>query len=166
MKKIKERYKNVADLWVDIENLFILIYLGIGAYGMRSLLFRGAPIVSIFYVSCAIVLVMGLTLMHRRASGFCFGKRYASAWGIVAAELYRKGDCKNQIARRLAFITLVVVTALPIFAMGYLLYCCYTKAILNLFVIFLALSIVQFGINKQFRKKFSMDYSKAPEEYK
>ena len=167
MKKIRGRYKNIADLWVDVENIFIIIYLGLGAYGMSQLTYKGAPIASIFYISCAIVLVVALTVLHKKAKGFCFGKRYSSAWGIVAAELYKKGDCKNQYAPVLAKIAIVVVMIIPIVAMGLMLfYLPFSTATLNVLVAFLALSILQFVINKQFRKKFSMDYKKAPEAYR
>ena len=167
MKNIKERYKNVADLWVDIENIFILLYLSLGAYGIAGIRYNDAPMASIFYVSCAIVLVIALTVLHKQAKVFCFGKRYSSAWGIVAAELYKKGDCKNPYAPALAKIALGVVTIIPIIAMGFMLiYYPFSRATLNTLVAFLALSIVQFKINKEFRRRFSMDYEKAPEAYK
>jgi len=167
MKKIKERYKDVADLWVDIENIFILLYLGLGAYGIAGLRYNGAPIASIFYVSCAIVLVLSLTILHKRAKVFCFGKRYSSAWGIVAAEISRKGNCKNPRARTLAKVTIWVVTVIPIAVMAFMLYYFpFSKLTLNTLVAFLALSLIQLVINKEFRRRFSMDYEKAPEAYK
>jgi|TARA_Y100000310_G_scaffold343078_1_gene449091 hypothetical protein len=167
MKKITERYKDVADLWVDIENIFILIYLGVGAYGMLGLRYNSAPVASIFYISCAIVLVLSLTMLHKTSKGMCFGKRYASAWGIVAAEIYKKGNCKNPRARMLAQLTITVVTAIPIAVMGFLLYYHpFSRSLLNVMVLFLGLTVVQFWINKEFRKRFSMDYEKAPEAYK
>jgi len=164
---MRGRYKNIADLWVDIENIFIIIYMGLGAYGMTGVTYNGAPIASIFYVSCAIVLVVALTYLHKKAKKFCFGKRYSSAWGIVAAELYNKGACGNQYAPAIARITFIVVTIIPIITMTLMLY--YNGLamnLLNILVAFLALTVVEFVINWQFRKRFSIDYKKAPDAYK
>jgi len=167
MKKIQERYKDISDLWVDIENIFILLYLGLGAYGMASIRYKGAPVISIVYISCVIVLVIALTFLHKKAKTFCFGKRYSSAWGIVAAELYQKGNCKNKYAPMIAKSALTIVAIVPIVAMVLMLYYFqFSMTTLNTLVAFLALSIVQFFINREFRKRFSIDYSKAPEAYK
>ncbi len=157
----------MADLWVDIENIFILFYLGLGAYGISSLRYKGSPIASIVYVSCAIVLVLTLTWLHKNSKVFCFGKRYSSAWGIVAAEIYRTGNCKDPYARIIAKIAVAIVTIVPIGLMGFMLYYYpFSKALMNILILFIAMSLVQFVIHKQFSKRFSMDYNKPPEAFK
>ncbi|MFH1450870.1 MAG: hypothetical protein ABIF92_02725 [archaeon] len=167
MKRIKERYKHVADLWVDIENIFILLYLGLGAYGIAGLKYKGSPIASIIYISSAIVLVISLTYLHKRAKAFCFGKRYSSAWGIVAAELYKTGNCKGPYAPIIAKIAVAIVTFIPILLMSWMLYYFpFSRVTMNILIGFVAMSIVQFVIHKEFSKRFSMDYDEAPEAYK
>ena len=63
--------------------------------------------------------------------------------------------------------TIGVVTVIPIIIMSLMLYYFpFSKTTLNTLVAFLALSLIQLVINREFRRRFSMDYEKAPEAYR
>jgi len=148
-KLYEEGYEEYPRWWVDFENLFYIVYIGIGFVGMLSLQIAGMPLIALFYLACVLVMLGIVLRKHVCTNCYYYGKRCHCGWGILSSKLYKKGACGCNIGWKIAGLTWFLIAAIPIASMALILFLEWTTQTLNFLLAFIALTIINWVIHRR-----------------
>jgi hypothetical protein len=84
------------------QNLFFILYFGIGFLGMLSLQIASFPIVSFAYGLFLVLMLVFVLRKHLCTNCYYYGKMCSTGWGLLFALLFKKGSGNYMLGTRLA----------------------------------------------------------------
>ncbi len=138
------------------QNIFLFIYFGIGFIGMLPLRIHGFPIISVLYAIFLITMLLFVLRKHLCTNCYYYGKLCNTGWGKISALMFSKNSGNYQLGIKLANITWIVATMLPIAGIIGVLILNYSIINLILFTLFILLTPVNFVIHKKACEKCKM----------
>ena len=139
------------------QNLFFLFYFGIGFIGMFSLRIYEFPIISIAYALFLVVILLFVLRKHLCTNCYYYGKLCSTGWGKLAL-MFRKNSGNYELGVKLAGITWMIATLIPIVGIITVLILSFSTFRLILLVLFLLLTPVNFITHKRACKKCKMRF--------
>ncbi len=163
-------YEEYPLKWVIGQNLFFLLYFGIGAAGIWPLAIYRIPVVCILYVIFLILMLVFVLRKHLCTGCYYYGKRCSTGWGLLAAKLYAKDSGNYHLGLKMAGFTWASATLVPLIGMVIVLLMGFSLTELALLVLFLALTPVNLLLHKgactRCRMRFACPGSMAKENGK
>ncbi len=148
-KKIyKEGLEQYPLRTVVSQNLFFIVYFGLGTVGVWSLKIKTIPIVSISYILFLVTMIIFVLRKHLCTNCYYYNKRCSTGWGKLAAIMFKKNSGNYKLGVRLAGITWGLATIIPIIGMILILAFNFKLTILINFSLFLLLTPLNFIIHK------------------
>jgi len=142
--------------FVIAQNLFLLLYFGMGFVGMLSLRLSGVPVFSVAY---AVFLgLMLLVVLRKHLCTHCcyYGKRCATGWGKLSALMFERGSGSYELGVKLAKITWALATAVPVLGISAAYFLTPSRHILALLLLFLLLTPINFALHRSACEKCGM----------
>ncbi len=155
-KSLAEGFETYPLPWVIGQNLFFLIYFGIGFAGMIPLRIRGIPAVSLLYAIFLLVMLVFVLRKHLCTNCYYYGKMCSTGWGKLSALLFDKNSGNYTLGLKLATITWGLATLLPILGISAALLINFSVTNLILLFLFLILTPLNFLIHRQSCRKCKM----------
>ena len=122
------------------QNLLYLVYFAVGFLGMSSLRLGGYPVVSLAYVAFLAVMLLVVLRKHICTHCYYYGKRCGTGWGRLAALLFARGSGNYRLGVKLAAVTWMVATVVPVVGTAFALVLHYSPSKLALLGVFLLLT--------------------------
>ena len=140
------------------QNVFFLAYFGIGLIGMLPLQIQGFPIVSILYALFLAVMLFFVLRKHLCTHCYYYGKRCNTGWGKLSALMFKKNSGNYELGVKLAGITWILATLIPIIGIIGVLILNYSLSTLILLILFILLTPVNFVTHKKACEKCKMRF--------
>jgi len=99
---------------VILQNLFFLVWFGIGFVGMLPLQIFGFPIVSVLYALFLVITLLFVVRKHLCTHCYYYGRMCSTGWGCLSAAMFKKNSGSYQLGVTLAGITWMFATVTPI----------------------------------------------------
>lgn len=148
-KKLYEKgLENYPITTVIGQNLFFIIYFGLGTIGMWSLKIMEIPIVSILYDLFLIIMLVFVLRKHLCTNCYYYGKRCSTGWGKLAAVMYKEKSGKYELGVKLAGITWGLATIVPIIGIITILIFKFELYFLVILILFILLTPLDFMVHK------------------
>jgi len=144
--------------WIVGQNLFMVIYFAIGAFGMYSLQFSGIPILSIAYIIFLITMLVFVLRKHVCTFCYYYDKWCNTGWGKLSSCLFKNDSGNPELGGKLAGVTWMPATIIPILAMIVSLILNFSTTGLGILIIFIILSGMHFMIHKKSCEKCKMRF--------
>ncbi len=138
------------------QNLFFIIYFGLGTIGMWGLKITGIPIVSILYVFFLIIMLIFVLRRHLCTNCYYYDKRCSTGWGDLAAVMFKKNSGNYELGVKLAGITWGLATIAPIIGIIAVLIFNFKIYLLVIFILFIILTPLNFMMHKHLCIKCKM----------
>jgi hypothetical protein len=156
MKELyKEGFEKYPLGYVIGQNIFFLVYFGIGFVGMLPLQIRGFPIISICYALFLVIMLLFVLRKHICTNCYYYGKLCNTGWGRLAL-MFEKESGNYELGVKLANVTWMLATLIPIIGIAITLISSFSTFRLTLLVLFLFLTPINFIIHKKSCKKCKM----------
>ena len=130
------------------QNLFFIIYFGLGTIGMWGLKIMRIPIVSIVYVSFLIIMLIFVLRKHLCTNCYYYGKRCSTGWGKLASIMFKKNSGDYERGVKLAGITWGLVIIVPVIGTIDILIFNFERYLLAILILFIILTPLNFIIHK------------------
>ena len=157
-KLYKEGLGNYPIGCVIGQNIFFLAYFGIGFIGMLPLRIHGFPIISVLYALFLIIMLLFVLRKHLCTHCYYYGKLCSTGWGKLSALMFKKNSGNYQLGVKLAGITWILATAIPIVGIILALVLDYSPSNLIFLILFILLAPVNFINHKKACKKCKMRF--------
>ncbi len=144
--------------WVIGQNIFFLVYFGIGFIGMLPLKIYGFPIISVLYALFLIIMPLFVLRKHLCTHCYYYGKLCSTGWGRLSALMFKKNSGNYQLVVKLAGITWMLATAIPIVGIILALVLDYSPSNLIFLILFVLLTPVNFVSHKKACEKCKMRF--------
>ncbi len=131
------------------QNLFFVIYFGLGIAGMWSLKVLEVPILSVLYAIFLLTMLIFVLRKHLCTNCYYYGKRCSTAWGKLAALMFEKNSGNYELGVKLAGVTWGVAIGLPIIVMVAILIFNFDVHLLVILVLFVVLTPLNLMMHKQ-----------------
>ena len=126
------------------QNLFFVVYFGLGTAGIWNLKIADIPIVSILYLFFLIIMLIFVLRKHLCTSCYYYDKRCSTDWGKLAAVMFKKNSGNYELGVKLAGVTWGLATVVPIIAMIFILIFNFDFHLLVIFILFVILTPLNF----------------------
>lgn len=140
------------------QNFFFLAYFGIAFIGMLPLQIRGFPIISTLYALFLITMLLFVLRKHLCTNCNYYGKRCNTGWGKVSSFMFKKDSGNYEVGVKLAGITWMLATLIPIVGIIVVLILNYSTSNLIFFILFILLTPVNFVTHKKACEKCKMRF--------
>lgn len=140
------------------QNIFYIVYFGIGFVGLLPLQIHGFPVVSVFYVLFLATMLLLVLRKHLCTHCYYYGKLCSTGWGELSALMFKKGSGNYQLGIKLAGITWIFATIIPIVGIIGALVLSYSFLTLIFLILFLLLTPVNFISHKRACEKCKMRF--------
>ena len=140
------------------QNLFFLVYFGIGCAEMLSLQIHAFPVISILYAFFLVIMLLFVLRKHLCTHCYYYGKRCNTGWGKLSSFMFKKDSGNYQLGIKLAGITWMLATLIPIVGSVLTLVLNYSTFTLSLLVLFVLLTPINFVIHKKACEKCKMRF--------
>ena len=157
-KVCKDCYEEYPLYFVLFQNIFLAIYFGIGFIGMLPLQIRDFPIVSAFYALFLAIMLLFVIRKHLCTNCYYYGKRCSTAWGKLSSLMFKKNSGNYELGAKLANITWMLATLIPIARITAALILNYSPSNLILLILFILLTPVNFITHKKACEKCKMRF--------
>ncbi len=157
-KLYKEGFENYPIGCVIRQNIFFLAYFGIGLIGMLPLQILGFPIISALYALFLILMLLFVLRKHLCTHCYYYGKLCSTGWGKLSALMFKKKSGNYQLGVKLAGITWILATTIPIVGIILALFLDYSSSNLIFLILFILLSPVNFISHKKACEKCKMRF--------
>ncbi len=131
------------------QNLFFVIYFGLGIIGIWNLKVIEIPIASILYSLFIIILRVFALRKHIFPHCSHYGKRFSTGSGTSAALMLAKDSAHDELGVKLAGITWGVATIAPIIGMIAVLIFNFEVYLLAIFILFILLTPLNLAMHKR-----------------
>ena len=136
------------------QSLFYTAYFGIGFLGMLHLQIYGFPVVSLLYVLFLATVLLLVLREYLCTHCYYYGKWCSTGWcstgwGKLSALMFRKDSGNYQLGIKLACITWMLATIIPIAGIIGTLVLSYSFSTLVLLILFILLTPVNFISHKK-----------------
>ena len=152
-KLYKEGLENYPIGCVIGQNIFFLAYFGIGFIGMLPLQILGFPIISVLYALFLIIMLLFVLRKYLCTHCYYYGKICSTGWGKLTALMFKKNSGNYQLGVKLAGITWILATAIPIVGIILALVLDYSLSNLIFLILFILLTPVNFVSHKKVCEK-------------
>lgn len=146
---IKDGFESYPLSWVVGQNLFFIIYFGIGFIGMLSLETYGVPSISLIYLLFLFIMLVFVLRKHLCTNCYYYGKRCNTGWGKLASYLFKEKSGDYKLGVKLAGITWMFAAVIPIIGMIFILLINFSNYILILLLLFIMLSFLNFLVHSR-----------------
>ena len=117
MEKLYEKgLENYPKSTVILTNTLLLLWFGFAAYGMSALKFAGIPIISVFYLLFALVMLGFVLKKHLCTHCYYYGKLCGSGWSKLSSCQFKQKSGNYKLGMKLAGMTWGLLTIIPIIA--------------------------------------------------
>jgi hypothetical protein len=157
-KLYKEGLEKYPLGWVIGQNIFFLVYFGIGFFGMLPLQIHDFPIVSTLYAFFLAIMLLFVLRKHLCTHCYYYGKRCNTGWGKLSSFLFNKNSGNYQVGVKLAGITWMLATLIPIIGIIGVLILNYSLSNLILLILFILLTPANFIRHKKACEKCKMRF--------
>ncbi|PKP61617.1 hypothetical protein CVT91_02560 [Candidatus Atribacteria bacterium HGW-Atribacteria-1] len=144
--------------WIIGQNLFMVIYFALGAFGMYFIQFSGIPILSIAYIIFLITMLVFVLRKHICTSCYYYDKLCHCGWGKLSSCLFKKDSGNPELGGKLAGVTWMLATIIPILGMLASLILDFSTTVLVVLTIFVVLSGINFVVHKKSCEKCKIRY--------
>ncbi len=141
------------------QNLFILLYFGVGLTGTLPLKVLGFPVVTIGYVLFLFIMLIFVLRKHLCTNCYYYGKLCGTGWSKLASILFERGSGNYELGVKLASITWMLATLIPIIGGSLALFLRFSTYQLTLLLTFVLLTPVNFTMHKKMCEKCKMRLS-------
>ncbi|RLI55425.1 MAG: hypothetical protein DRO93_11945 [Candidatus Thorarchaeota archaeon] len=156
-KKLYEKgFEEYPITTVITQNLFFLIYFGIGFIGLLPLKLFNIPIISLLYAIFLIVMLLFVLRKHLCTNCYYYGKRCSTGWGKLSSLMFKERSGNYESGIKLAGITWGLATLMPVIGIIISLILNFTIYELGLILLFISLTPVNFILHKNSCKKCKM----------
>jgi len=156
-KKLYEKgFEEYPITTVITQNLFFLIYFGIGFIGLLPLKLFNIPIISLFYAIFLIVMLLFVLRKHLCTNCYYYGKICSTGWGKLSSLMFKERSGNYKLGIKLAGITWGLATLIPVVGIIISLILNFTIYELGLILLFISLTPVNFILHKNSCKKCKM----------
>ena len=131
------------------QNVFLLVYFGIGFLGMLPIQVHGFPILSVLYVFFLAIMLLLVLRKYLCTHCYYYGKRCNTGWGKLSSFMFKKESGNYQLGVKLAGVTWILATLIPIIGMFFALIVSYSTLRVGLLVLFILLTQINFVIHKK-----------------
>ena len=131
------------------QNVFFLVYFGIGFLGMLPIRVHGFPILSVFYVFFLAIMLLLVLRKYLCTHCYYYGKRCNTGWGKLSSFMFKKESGNYQLGVKLAGVTWILATLIPIIGMFFALIVSYSTLRVGLLVLFILLTLINLVIHKR-----------------
>ncbi len=100
------------------QNVFLLIYFGVGFIGMLPLRLSGFSAVSVTYVLFLALMLLFVLRKHLCTHCRYYGKQCATSWGKLSALMFEKDSGNYELGVKLAKATWALATMMPVFGIS------------------------------------------------
>jgi len=157
MKKLyKAGFEEYPITTVIAQNLFFLIYFGVGVVVMLPLKISGVSIFSLLYAVFLVVMLLFVLRKHLCTNCYYYGKRCATGWGKLSALMFKEKSGNYELGIKLAGITWGLATLIPIIGAAISLISNFTLLQFGLLIFFILLTPLNFVLHKNSCKKCKM----------
>ena len=154
----KEGLENYPIGWVIGQNIFFLAYFGVGFIRMLPLRIHEFPIISVLYALFLIIMLLFVLRKHLCTHCHYYGKLCSTGWGKLSALMFKKNSGNYQLGIRLAGITWMLATAIPIVGIILTLILNYSFSNLIFLILFILLTPINFVSHKKACEKCKMRF--------
>ena len=142
--------------WVIGQNIFFIVYFGVGVTGLWGIQIHGIPILSISYI--VFLVTMLIFILRKTLCTRCsyYGRRCNTGWGLLSSWMFKKRAGSNSIGVKLAGVTWLLVSLIPIIGISYLLVVDFMVSRLTLLIVFIFLTLINFLIHRESCRKCEM----------
>jgi hypothetical protein len=140
------------------QNIFLLAYFWTGFIGMLPLQIYSFPIVSVFYALFLLIMLFFVLRKHLCTNCYYYGKMCNTGWGKVSALMFKKGSGNYQFGLKLARITWMLATLIPVIGISAVLTLNYSFLNLIFLILFILLTPVSFITHKKSCEKCKMRF--------
>lgn len=144
--------------WIIGQNLFMIIYFAIGVFGMYPIQFSGIPILFIVYIIFIFTMLVFVLRKHICTSCYYYDRWCNIGWGKLSSCLFKKDSGNPELGGKLAGVTWISATIIPILAMIASLILNFSTTVLGILVIFIVLSGINFTVHKKSCEKCKMRF--------
>ena len=152
---LKEETKTYSGLeryslkWIVGQNLFIMVYFGVGFVGLYSLQIWGYPAVAIAYALFIIIMLAVVLRKHLCTNCYYYGKRCNTGWGLLSSYMFKKHSGNYEFGIKLANIVWGFVAIVPI--VGMIISLLFNFSIIELFLLglFIILTCINLIIHQK-----------------
>jgi len=153
-KKLYEKgFEEYPITTVITQNLFFLIYFGIGFMGLLPL-----KLFSLLYAIFLIIMLLFVLRKHLCTNCYYYGKRCSTGWGKLAAVMYKEKSGKYELGVKLAVITWGLATTVPIIGTITILIFKFELYFLVILILFILLTPLNFMVHKNSCVKCKMKF--------
>jgi len=157
-KLYREGLEEYSVGWVIGQNIFFLVYFGIGFIGMLPLKIYGFPIISVLYALFLIIMFLFILRKHLCTHCYYYGKRCSTGWGKLSAFMFKKNSGNYKLGIKLAGITWMLATLIPVIGILVSLILKFSIFSLVIFILFILLTPVNFITHKKACEKCKMRF--------
>ena len=130
--------------WIIGQNIFFVVYFAIGFMGMIPLQIHGFPVISVLYAIFLFIMLIFVLRKHLCTSCYYYGKLCSTGWGKLSALMFSKDSGNYQLGAKLAGITWMLATFIPIIGIVIVLLIDYSLSNLVLLILFILLTPINF----------------------
>ncbi len=154
MKKLYENgFEEYPIITVIGQNLFFLIYFGIGFIGMLPLKTFGISLISFLYAIFLVIMLLFVLRKHLCTNCYYYGKRCSTGWGKLSSLMFKEKSGNYELGIKLANITWALATLTPIIGIIISLFINFSGYKLALLLLFVVLTPVNFLFHKNSCKR-------------
>ena len=157
-KLYKEGYEKYPLSYVIGQNVFLLVYIGIGFVGMLSIQIQGFPIISTFYALFLVIMLLFVLRKHLCTNCYYYGKRCSTGWGKLSSFIFQKNIGNYGLGIKLANITWMFIALVPTIGITATLILKYSFSNLILLILFILFTLVNFITHKKACEKCKMRF--------
>ena len=157
-KLCKEGFEDYPIGCVIGQNILFLAYFGIGFIGMLPLRIFGFPIISVLYTLFLIIMLLFVLRKHLCTHCYYYGKLCSTGWGKLSALMFGKNSGNYRLGVKLAGVTWILVTAIPIVGIILALILEYSPSNLTFLILFILLTLVNFVSHRKACEKCKMRF--------
>jgi len=140
------------------QSVFFLAYFGIGFIGMLPLRIYGFPIISVLYALFLILMLLFVLRKHLCTHCYYYQKLCSTGWGKLSALMFKRNSGNYQLGAKLAGVTWMLATVVPIVGITLTLILDYSPLNLTLLLLFVLLTPVNFVSHKKACEKCKMRF--------
>jgi len=125
---------------------------------MLPLRIYGFPIISVLYALFLIIMLLFVLGKHLCTHCYYYGKLCSTGWGKLSALMFGKNSGNYQLGVKLAGVTWILVTAIPIVGIILALILEYSPSNLTFLILFILLTPVNFVSHRKACEKCKMRF--------
>ncbi len=134
--------ERASTAYITFENILIIATIFLGFIGMWSIQLYSIPLLSIFYASFILYMLMFSLRKHLCTQCYYYGKSCHCGWGKLASKLYKEKTGNQKLGGVLAAITWSALMLIPIIAIVAILIIKFTYLNLSILIAFILLVII------------------------